>query len=496
VHPLAVTVDEDDLGPWLMALKEAYAAVSQRGREFYALRYGSQDAAVREAFANYRQPEVLFNFSGLVQRSHAHWRSVQLPAIEMGDGNANPYALSVETEIREGELLIRGYSRPELWSADATDRLAQALADALRQIIRHCVDAAHRRWTPSDFPQLSLTQSQADELPLSCRTAYPLTDMQQTMWRHKQTYQVVMCYRMPRRFDERHWTGAVADWIGRHDCLRTYVKEWSVAEACQVVLDTLAPPLTMHRVTPGAGRELAARLVEQERRAPVQLDRAPLFHLHAIDEGGEDFLVVLAIHHLIHDGWSIERLLGDLLQTYRHEAGEGCARPDTPLASVADIVAQQQALSSSEKWRDYWQGLPWEATACQLPSATSSSQEGSLAQRDVRLHLGTIDPQLAVSVRATAAQWGVTVNSLWLAGYATLLRYLGGQPQVRCGVIQSGRSEDIVGVETLTGCCVNTLPLVLNIAPEHTPGDIVAAVNGQLAACAKLRLPCRRSARW
>ena len=484
VHPLCMSVQPDEpLGPWLMALKEARAAIPHRGREFYALRYLSRDPEVRAEFAGYRQPDVLFNFSGVVQRSHAGWRTVPIDAIEMGEGNANPYALSVETEIRDGELVVSCYSRPELWPAGGVQRLALALPEDLREILRHCCEKSHRRWTPSDFPQLSLTQSQADELPLAIRGAYPLTDMQQTMWRHKDTYQVNMCYRMPRRFAIGAWMAAVAEWIDRHDCLRTFMKEWDAGVVCQVVLDALSPPVTIHQVMPGRAKALAHELIERGRRAPVRVDLAPLFHLQAIDDESQDeFLIVLSIHHLIHDGWSIELLLGDLLQTYRHACGEGCAKPGAPLAGVADIVALQQQLRSSADWRAYWAGLPWEGAASQLPCTVRRTDSAEIPGRrhNTQLHLGAIDPHLAAAVRAKANELGVTINSLWLAGYAALLRCLGGLPQVRCGVIQSGRSEAILGVETITGCCANTLPLVLNFPSTQTLGGIVAAVNGQL----------------
>ena len=482
VHPLCIAMPaERTLGAWLMALKEQRAAIPRRGREFYALRYGCRDPEVQAAFAGYRAPEVLFNFSGIVQRSPGAWRTVPVAAIEMGDGNAHPYALSVETELREGELVIACYSRPERWPEGALARLAQALPEALHEIVQHCCDSVPR-WTPSDFAPLGLTQAQVDTLPPGCRTAFALTDMQQTMWRHQDSYQVVMGYRMPRRFDADAWQAAVADWVARHDSLRTHVQAWDGAAACQVVLDTLVPPLTIHRAEPGRAPALAEALIDAARRAPVQVEQAPLWHLHAIDDAGDDFLVVLSIHHLIHDGWSIERLLTDLLQGYRQRCGETCTRPAAPLASVADIVALQQRLGVSASWQAYWEGLPWARNACRLPvTAQRNGGAGSPPQgRDMRIHLGAIDPALAAAVRARAAALGVTVNSLWLAGYAALLRSLGGQAQVRCGVIQSGRSEEIPGVETITGCCVNTLPLVLDMPATQTLADTAAAVHAQL----------------
>ncbi|WP_211443797.1 non-ribosomal peptide synthetase [Collimonas humicola] len=490
VHPLCLTVPaQPDLGAWLIELKERRAAIPQRGRDFYALRYLSRDPAVREQFDRYRSPQVLFNnFSGVVQRSHESWRTVPMTAGEMGESGASPYALSVESQILDGELQVSLSFDPAAWADGMAENLGQSLIQCLREVIDHCVVDANRRWTPSDFPFVSLTQAQADALPVAVKAIYPLTDMQHTMHRHKDTYQVHMCYRMPRALDQPAWQQAVADWIDRHDCLRTVIKEWHGGEIHQVVLTTIAAATRIHQVQPGQGAAFAEQLIGHARSKPVQLSQAPLFDLQVVDEAGDSFLAVLSIHHIIHDGWSIKLLLSDLLSTYRHFLGEDESRPNAPLANMSDIVAQQRRLLASDEWRKYWTELPWERSASQLPCVAplngytnghNSEQPGA---SNTRIYLSSIERELEVDVRARAAALGVTANSLWLTGYACLLRYLGGQAQVRCGVIQNGRMEEIPGFETITGCCVNTLPLVLNIEASSTPAALLASVNAQLEA--------------
>jgi amino acid adenylation domain-containing protein/non-ribosomal peptide synthase protein (TIGR01720 family)/FkbM family methyltransferase len=490
VHPLCLTVPERlELGSWLTDLKEARARIGNHGRDLYALRYLSRDPQIRAELDAYRAPQVLFNFSGIMQRRQGSWNTVPAVAIELGAGNASPYALSVESEIRDGELIISFYHPSAAWPEACANDLARAMTQALEELIAHCCEPSHARWTPSDFPLAALTRAELDALPLSVQAVHPLTDMQQTMFRHKETYQVVMCYRMPRRFDESRWRAAVADWISRHDCLRTYIQDWSGEHVDQVILDKVEPPVTVHRAAPGDAAALAKDLLEKVRRSPVQLTVAPLFDMHTIDDDSNEFRFVLAIHHIIHDGWSIELLLSDLVQTYRYYCGETDRRPAAPLAHLADLVAEQSRLRASAEWRAYWAGLPWQPNACLLPESVrfhtkplgdAEPQSPSAQRPNTRLYLGALDQNLASAVRACAHSRGVTVNSLWLTGYVCLLRFLGGRPQVRCGVIQSGRMERVPNVETITGCCVNTLPLVLNIGPAHTLSQILADVNSQL----------------
>ena len=487
VHPLPMDLPADlpssdaALGDWLVALKDSRAAVPQRGRHFYAMRYLSDDADTRAAFAQYRSPQVLFNFSGVVQRSQAGWKTVPTVAIELGDGNASPYAVSVESEIRDGELTVSLYLDTDAWPAGVADRLRRDMGEALRRVIAHCVDPAHGRWTASDFPRVALDRAELDRLPRGVKDVYPLTDMQQTMYRHKDTYQVVMCYRMPMAFDAAAWTPAAADWVARHDCLRTFIRELPGGALCQIVLDALQAPMTVHRVAVGEAPAQVLALVDARRACAVVIDQAPLFDLQIVDDGGDAFDVVLSIHHIIHDGWSIDLLLNDLLQAYRHRSGLVARGPSAPLAGMADIVDQQQRLRDDPKWRAYWNDLPWAAASAQLPASLKArAGDDALTRRDVHLYQAPMDPILADEVRAGARRLGVTVNSLWLAGYVALLRYLGGQTQVRCGVIQNGRMEEIPGVETITGCCVNNLPLVIDVGAEDTAERIVASVATQL----------------
>lgn len=480
VHPHAVNLPGDGgLGAWLMALKESRVAVPQRGRDFYALRYLVDTPEARAAFADYCQPEVLFNFSGVVQRGQTGWRTVPAVAIELGEGNANPYALSVESEIRDGELIVSLYHDPEAW-AGAAERLPQAIADAMREVIAHCSAPGNRRWTPSDFPLAGLSQAQVDTLPIALRAAYPLTDMQQTMIRHKDTYQVFMAYRIPAVYDDASWRRAVSEWIDRHDCLRTHIREWPDGSASQLVEDALAAPLGVHRVASGETQAQARAHIDRVRGGEARIDRAPLFDLQVFDAGEDDFVLVLAIHHLIHDGWSIDLLINDLLVGYRRACGDAASKPQAPLAGMDAIVTAQRSLRDDTQWQNYWSTLPWQATACRLPEPRLHRADDAASGQDTRLFVGALDAALAASVREASRNLGVTVNSLWLAGYACLLRYLGGQTQVRCGVIQNGRMEEIAGVETITGCCVNTLPLVMEIAGTTTGGDIVVEVNRQL----------------
>ena len=482
VHPLYLNLPEEDftstpwLGQFLRYLKEARVAVPNRGRDFYGLRFLSDEPEVRAAFADYSGPAVLFNFSGVVQRSTAHWQTLPIAAIEMGAGNQNPYQLSVESEIRDGELVMGLYLDRNIWTARQIDQMRDNLLGFLDAIIDHCCDPLQRRWTPSDFPLLGLGEEEAATLPDRLVAAFPLTDMQQTIYRHRDTYQVWMHYEVARPFHRQHFSEALADWVAHNDCLRTLIHSREDGRCEQWVLANLEPDWSVIAVAEGQRLDAAVILIEQARGKTVEFGKSAPYSLQVVNAGEAAFSVVLSIHHIIHDGWTIELLMDSLWRFYASRLGEQVLLPVPSVSAMEDIYREQQRIAADERWNRYWASVQWAENYCQLP-AQSVTQ---VVPGKVELLLSELSPEITQRLRNRARHMGLTPNSLFIAGFVCLLRYLGGCHQVRLGLIQNGRPETLADVDKITGCCVNTLPLVVDFNKEAKLAGILANVHQQL----------------
>ena len=485
VHPLFVSVDLDkDLSEFLIALKEQRANVAARGRDFYGLRYLCSDANVIEAFKQYKQPEVLFNFSGVTDRLQDEWTALPITAIEMGQADNNPYKLSIESAIQSGSLNIGLYLSEKLWPAERINELQQALKQTLERIIEHCCKVENRRWTPSDFPLLRsgsepFNREEIDEIPVDVQTAFPLTDMQQTMLRHEQTYQVWMHYEFDKAFEEPAFRAAVAQWVELHPCLRTSIKTWSGGKSAQLVLAHYQAPVGIVQTSAEKCLENAKAYIDAERRKVTTVEGEPPYSVQVFHSSESVFSLVLSIHHIIHDGWSIELLLASLYRLYCRQLGESVAQAETASATLEALVQEQTQLSENPACNEYWSSIVWAEQHCRLPESMSQPNENDSSE--VALYLDQLPQALLTQLRDAARRSGVTLNTMLLTGYVLLLRYLGGASQVRCGVIQSGRSESIINIDKLTGCCVNTLPLVVDFEKSATLAAIIENVNSSLS---------------
>jgi amino acid adenylation domain-containing protein/non-ribosomal peptide synthase protein (TIGR01720 family) len=203
--------------------------------------------------------------------------------------------------------------------------------------------------------------------------------------------------------------------------------------------------------------ELRRRVVEAYRR-PFDLERGPLFRASLFTRNPRDHVLLLTIHHIACDGWSLWLLQDELSEVYRAiRAGRAPALP--PLRhSYADFVAWQserlRGADGEADW-DYWRGrlsgvlppleLPWDRPRPPIRQDRGASLSFSLSAA------------LTEKLRAYARRRGATLYAVLAAAFQVLLYRHTGQRDLLVGTPTSGRSR--TEFQNLIGFFVN--PIVL-----------------------------------
>src|SRR5262249_51797181 len=149
--------------------------------------------------------------------------------------------------------------------------------------------------------------------------------------------------------------------VSRHGILRTTVIA-RAGQPVQVVAPTLplAVPLVDLRGLPEVERESRAReLAVAEARKPFDLARGPLLRANLLRLGDEEHLLLLTVHHIAADGWSMRVLVRELAEAYEaFEAGQKVLLPELPARYADHAIWQRQSLQG-EVLREqlaYWRG--------------------------------------------------------------------------------------------------------------------------------------------
>jgi amino acid adenylation domain-containing protein len=253
--------------------------------------------------------------------------------------------------------------------------------------------------------------------------------------------------------------------IRRHESLRTtFVAPDGEPE--QVIAPALDLPLPREDWRDLAPRERDARLAElraAEAARPFDLNRGPLLRARLVRVADDDWFLLLTLHHLIADGWSVGVLLAELARDYDALA-EGAPASPPPPAQYADYTLWQRArLRGPALERDlaFWtQHLAGAPPALEFPTDHPRPPVPRFAAASATLALPA---SLGAAARALAREEGATLFMTLLAVFQALLHRLTGQSDLVVGTPVAGRTT--AETENLVGLFVNTLALRSRVGP-------------------------------
>ncbi len=264
----------------------------------------------------------------------------------------------------------------------------------------------------------------------------------------------------------------------RHEVLRTSF-ELDDEQPVQAIAAArgLAPPLADLSGLPAAAAAAEhERLLASEAERPFDLARGPLCRALLLRRGEREHALLLALHHIVCDGWSLGVLVRELGTLYgAFAAGRPSPLPPLPIQYADFAVWQRQALAGEALARqlDYWrEQLADSPSLLQLPA--DRPRPALQSQRGRTLPLPLPD-ELWNGVQALARRLGATPFVILLAAWKVLLRRLARQPDVVVGTpaANRGRSE----IEGLIGFFVNTLVLRTSLAGDPSFEELVARVQ-------------------
>jgi amino acid adenylation domain-containing protein/non-ribosomal peptide synthase protein (TIGR01720 family) len=246
----------------------------------------------------------------------------------------------------------------------------------------------------------------------------------------------------------------------RHEILRTSLVSVE-GQPSQVVAPELAvtlPLVSLKEVAEQEGEALAHKLLFEESQTSFDLSQAPLWRAKLLSLDTDDHVLLLMMHHVIADEWSLGVVLREVAALY--EALSTGARPALPELSIqyADFAAWQQQWLQGEDCRkqfSYWkEQLARPLTVLELP--TDSPRPPVSSFRGDKEWL-SFPPDLTRRLKGLSQQQGATLFMTLLAAFSTLLHRYAGQKNVVVGTPVANRNRK--ETEGLIGCFVNTLVL-------------------------------------
>ncbi|MEW2045162.1 amino acid adenylation domain-containing protein [Streptomyces sp. NPDC005476] len=467
------------LGRAVKTVKEQLRAVPDRGIGYGLLRHLNRDTGALLAAG--RTPQIGFNYLGRFTAGRtADWEAADEAdgVISPADpGMSLPHAveLNAATEERpDGPRLVAHWSWPgELLDEARLRDLADTWFRALRALVAHTAGTGGGGLTPSDLGVVSVTGERIgqDELDaLEARWArhtvtdvLPLTPLQEGLLFHAQydeetadVYTVQLALDLDGPLDRDALRTVCRDLVRRHAPLRTAFDTLVSGTPVQVVLRDVEPSWAEHDLSPGGRETGRAELLAADRGARFPLSGPSLARFTLVRGTAEHHTLLLTVHHLLLDGWSLPVLLRDLFALYEaRETGAGHLPRPLSGATVREHLAWQtgQDRDAAEKaWRDALDGL--DGPTLLAPHAA----RGGTPLLPERVVTELTETETA-ALTALARRHGVTLNTVMQTAWALVLAEATGRRDVVFGATVSLRPPELPGVENGVGLFINTVPV-------------------------------------
>jgi amino acid adenylation domain-containing protein/non-ribosomal peptide synthase protein (TIGR01720 family) len=311
------------------------------------------------------------------------------------------------------------------------------------------------------------------------------------------TYIAQNTFDFDRRVDVEALQDAFTGMLRRHPQLRVgfraveHAEDDPAPEATALVQVVVTDPPSAITVIdlaerPGDDPDVAdtvRRTMDADRTTPFDLGRPPLVRLTVLRLPGGHDRILLTYHFLLFDGWSRELVLRELFALYAaHRAGNpetGALEPHgdmvTRYLQWIDAVGDTAATAA---WRELLAGLA-EPT---LASGVAPGHPDAAADTEPGRIVVNVPSQVSEQLLCTAADLGVTLNSVVTAAVALVTAYHGGTTDAVIGNTVTGRPGELVGIDETIGLFLNTVPVRVDLSPTRTAADTMRAVGDQRVA--------------
>ncbi|MFJ4184419.1 non-ribosomal peptide synthase/polyketide synthase [Kitasatospora sp. NPDC089509] len=285
-------------------------------------------------------------------------------------------------------------------------------------------------------------------------------------------YHLPMAVRLSGPLDTAALTAAVGDVTARHEALRTVFTEGPDGLPYQRILDRVTAHLP---VTPASESTLPGLLAAEAAR-PFDLAAEPPLRAALFTLAEEEHAILLTLHHIAGDGWSLAPLARDVSLAYTaRAAGEAPRWAELPV-QYADYALWQHELLSGDLtdrqltyWRQALAGLPEEL---ELPFDRPRPLEASHRGGTVAF---TVPAEVHRGLAELSRAHGVTLFMTLQAGLATLLSRLGAGTDIPLGTPIAGRTDQ--ALDELVGFFVNTLVLRTDLSGDPTFTELLDRVR-------------------
>lgn len=311
----------------------------------------------------------------------------------------------------------------------------------------------------------------------------PLSFAQQRLWFLNQLepnspqYNIPMAVRLHGKLDVDALTRAFDYLVARHESLRTTFASAN-GEPIQAISQTGKfdfDQVDLSKLSSLEREEKVLQLCTSQAQRIFDLSLGPLFAVLLVRLSADESVLMLTMHHIIADGWSIDVIIKDIMGAY--EACRNGAQPSLPELKFqyGDYALWQREWLDHDSLHgqlDYWQQQLRELPLLELPTDRPRPPLQTYAGASQTFE---VPPEVTAELRALSRREGVTLFMTLLTGFGVLLNRHTGQEDIPIGTPIANRTQR--EIESLIGFFANTLVMRVDFSGNPTVRELLKRVR-------------------
>lgn len=473
MYPVYLSITQpENIGKVIQDIKENLRKVPEKGLG-YGIAAGKNRIHVDE-------PQILFNYLGQWDNSKDNRLLFKFGNHSVGNtvGDNKPsHLLEINGYIKNKQLQFFWTYNGQL-KDEIVSRIIKSFSNHFIQLVNYTVEQERICYSPSDFPLISISQSQLDRINIEKKgDLIPVSPIQEGMifesilQSAQEAYFVQTIFELKGIFDEEKWIESWNFLINRYDSLRASF----VWEGLSAPLQHIHPKVKGHwentkSSNPDDPIPEVLSIAEKERKKGFNLAKPPLMRFNLIHVDNQKHYFIWNQHPILTDGWCMPLIIQEILQVY-YSLIEGKVPRLKDRRFYKDYIQylHQKDHQSAEL---YWKNLLNRVLPTKL-GGNEVSEDG-----EHYLELTEKESQKLINI---SRDLHVTPNSLFQAAWGTLISIQSRQREVIFGVTISGRQIDLTGVEDIIGIFINTIPLRINVDPYLSFETLCNQVQKQMS---------------
>ena len=279
-------------------------------------------------------------------------------------------------------------------------------------------------------------------------------------------YRIEYSIRLKGELDIHALNRAWESFIQRHQILRLVMAPSDIASDLGIILANVQNQLSYVETT-GTEEERLNTLKRSDRNIPFNLNKGPLIRASVTEIKKDEFVLLIANHHSVLDGWSMPIVFSEFSDLYLAELTSTPALLQAPFKWRLQLewLAQRDQEQSEKFWKEYLNDLA-NPSHLLLPLR----QEDSIGHAEAFL---SIEQSVSEKFSAFCRQNNLTQANVLLGLYMLLLAKISHLDEIVVGNTRSGRNSPLEGIDQAVGLFIQTLPVYLKIDSSKSLIDLL-----------------------